>query len=108
MDPMIAIIPTIGAVFGGAVFGDHCSPISDTTVMSSMFTGSDHMDHVNTQAPYAIVAALGACVGYAGVAQGYSAPVNLAAGAAAAVAIFWILSKRVEDGPSLDLEHSEA
>jgi Na+/H+ antiporter NhaC len=107
MDPMAAIIPTIGAVFGGAVFGDHCSPISDTTVMSSMFTGSDHMDHVNTQVPYALVAALGACVGYAGVAQGYSAPVNLAAGAATAVAIFWILSKRVEDGPALDLEHSE-
>ncbi len=47
-----------GVVFSGAIFGDHCSPISDTTVLSSIFSGSDHMDHVNTQIPYAISVAL--------------------------------------------------
>ncbi len=46
-----------GAVLGGAVFGDQCSPISDTTILSSMFTGCDLMDHVRTQMPLALVAA---------------------------------------------------
>jgi len=46
-----------GAVLGGAVFGDQCSPISDTTILSSMFTGCDLMDHVNTQLPLALAAA---------------------------------------------------
>lgn len=46
-----------GAVMGGAVFGDQCSPISDTTILSAMFTGCDLMDHVNTQLPLAMVAA---------------------------------------------------
>ena len=46
-----------GTVLGGAVFGDQCSPISDTTILSSMFTGCDLMDHVRTQLPIALVAA---------------------------------------------------
>jgi Na+/H+ antiporter NhaC len=46
-----------GAVLGGAVFGDQCSPISDTTILSSMFTGCDLMDHVRTQLPLALGAA---------------------------------------------------
>jgi Na+/H+ antiporter NhaC len=46
-----------GAVLGGAVFGDQCSPISDTTILSSMFTGCDLMDHVRTQLPLALAAA---------------------------------------------------
>lgn len=47
----------IGAIFAGAIFGDHCSPISDTTVMASIFSGSDHIDHVKTQIPYAVIPA---------------------------------------------------
>ncbi|MFW6079330.1 MAG: Na+/H+ antiporter NhaC family protein [Gemmatimonadota bacterium] len=46
-----------GAVLGGAVFGDQCSPISDTTILSSLATGSDLMDHVFTQLPLAVAAA---------------------------------------------------
>lgn len=46
-----------GAVVGGSVFGDQCSPISDTTILSSLATGSDLMDHVKTQIPLALVAA---------------------------------------------------
>jgi Na+/H+ antiporter NhaC len=45
------------AVLGGAVYGDQCSPISDTTILSSLATGSDHMDHVTTQMPLASIAA---------------------------------------------------
>ena len=45
----------LAAVLGGGIFGDHCSPISDTTIISSMASGSDHVDHVRTQMPYAII-----------------------------------------------------
>jgi Na+/H+ antiporter NhaC len=45
----------LAAVLGGGVFGDHCSPISDTTIISSMASASDHMDHVRTQIPYALL-----------------------------------------------------
>lgn len=46
----------IAAALGGGVFGDHCSPISDTTIISSMASASDHIDHVKTQLPYALTA----------------------------------------------------
>jgi len=48
----------IAAVLSGAVFGDHCSPISDTTVLSSLATGCDHIEHVATQMPYAVLTAI--------------------------------------------------
>ena len=46
----------VAATMGGGVFGDHCSPISDTTIISSMASASDHIDHVRTQLPYALLA----------------------------------------------------
>lgn len=55
-DPHIAI----AAALSGGVFGDHCSPISDTTIISSMASASDHIDHVRTQLPYALAAGAGA------------------------------------------------
>ena len=51
------VLATIGAVAGGGVFGDHCSPLSDTTVLSSLGSACDHMDHVRSQMPYALLAA---------------------------------------------------
>jgi len=45
----------IAATLGGGVFGDHCSPISDTSIISSMASASDHIDHVKTQLPYALI-----------------------------------------------------
>ncbi|WZL74311.1 Na+/H+ antiporter NhaC family protein [Clostridiaceae bacterium 35-E11] len=51
------VFATVGAVAGGGVFGDHCSPLSDTTILSSFGAASDHIDHVKTQLPYASVAA---------------------------------------------------
>lgn len=50
------VLATVGAVVGGGLFGDHCSPVSDTTCLSSFGAGSDHMDHVATQLPYAMTA----------------------------------------------------
>ena len=46
----------LAAVMGGGVFGDHCSPISDTTIIASLASGCDHLDHVRTQLPYALLA----------------------------------------------------
>ncbi|MHB2156562.1 Na+/H+ antiporter NhaC family protein [Calditrichota bacterium GD2] len=54
----------VGAVLGGGVFGDHCSPISDTTIISSMASASDHIDHVKTQLPYALMAGTVAALFY--------------------------------------------
>jgi len=51
------ILMCFGAIMGGSVFGDQCSPISDTTILSSLACGSDLMDHVNTQLPLAMIAA---------------------------------------------------
>ncbi len=67
--PLVHII--IGAVFAGAIFGDHCSPISDTTVMASIFAGSDHIAHVKTQIPYALIPA-----GIAGVLYLFSSQIQ--------------------------------
>ena len=45
----------IAATLGGGIFGDHCSPISDTSIIASMASASDHIDHVKTQLPYALL-----------------------------------------------------
>lgn len=58
------IYATIAAIMGGGCFGDHCSPISDTNILSSLAAGSDHMDHVKTQMPYALLAAGISCIFY--------------------------------------------
>ena len=64
---------SIASILAGATFGDHCSPISDTTIMSSMASGADHIDHVRTQLPYAlIVAGLSILLGY--IPSGYGVP----------------------------------
>lgn len=54
----------LAAVLGGGVFGDHCSPISDTTIIASLASGCDHLEHVRTQIPYAMLAGAGAVVFY--------------------------------------------
>ncbi|MBA7545365.1 hypothetical protein ES705_37731 [subsurface metagenome] len=55
---------SIGAVLSGGLFGDHCSPISDTTLLSSMGAACDHIDHVKTQLPYAMTVALASVIAY--------------------------------------------
>ena len=58
------LIASFAAVAGGGVFGDHCSPLSDTTVLSSTGAASDHIDHVKTQLPYSLVCGALAVVAY--------------------------------------------
>jgi Na+/H+ antiporter NhaC len=53
-DPLL--LATIGSVLAGAIFGDHCSPLSDTTILSSHASGCGHVEHVRTQLPYAMLA----------------------------------------------------
>ena len=58
------LLGVVSSVLAGSIFGDHCSPISDTTVMSSMASACDHLDHVRTQLPYALLAAAIASAGF--------------------------------------------
>lgn len=58
------LLPTLAAVLAGAVFGDHCSPISDTTILSATGAGANHIDHVLTQLPYALITASVSIIGY--------------------------------------------
>ncbi|MBB6696957.1 Na+/H+ antiporter NhaC family protein [Clostridium algidicarnis] len=74
-DPKFVIM-SIGAVLTGAIFGDHCSPISDTTILSSMGAGCDHLDHTKTQIWYAIFVAMFAVIfGY--IPVGLNVPVYI-------------------------------
>lgn len=76
------LVPTIGAVLAGAVFGDHCSPISDTTIVSAFSCECDVMLHVRTQLPYAMLAAVVALLfGYVPAGWGWSGWLLLPVGA---------------------------
>lgn len=61
-DPMLIFYNTVASVLAGAVLGDHCSPISDTTILSSLATSCDHIEHVRTQIPYALTVGVVALV----------------------------------------------
>ena len=91
------ILSTIGAVLAGSVFGDHCSPISDTTIMSSMASGADHIDHVRTQMPYAlVVAAVAIGFGYLPAGFGFNPFLLLFIASAVLVLIVRFIGKPVE------------
>lgn len=87
------LIISIAACLSGAVCGDHCSPISDTTIMASAGAHSDHVNHVSTQLPYAITAASVSFVGYllAGV-LGYAFNSNIALLACPATLVLMFLT----------------
>ena len=86
------------AVLDGAIFGDHCSPISDTTVLSSIASSCDHLAHVRTQAPYALttMAVAGSC-GYLGSTLFWSPAVGLVLGLAIITAILLLVGKKTDE-----------
>lgn len=74
------LLASMSAVMAGAVFGDHCSPISDTTILSSTGASCHHIDHVMTQLPYALSIAVVSVMGY--LALGYTTSVLMGLGVA--------------------------
>ena len=61
----LSATPFVAAVLSGGIFGDHSSPISDTTIVASLASASDHIEHVRTQIPYALIAGAVAIAGFA-------------------------------------------
>jgi Na+/H+ antiporter NhaC len=95
-DPLL--LATVGSVLAGAVFGDHCSPISDTTILSSQASGCDHAAHVRTQLPYALlVGAASILLGTLPAGFGISPWLLLPLGPAAVAAALLLLGKRMVD-----------
>jgi len=94
------LLGSISSVLAGAIFGDHCSPISDTTVMSSMASACDHVDHVRTQLPYALTVALvGMLVGDIPTAFGMSPAFSYLLGGAILFSLLRFYGKKDFDSP---------
>jgi Na+/H+ antiporter NhaC len=93
------MLMSIGSVLEGSIFGDHCSPISDTTVLSSVSSASNHMDHVRTQAPYALVTmGVALAFGYLPCAIfGISPWLAIAMGSVALIALMFAIGRRADD-----------
>ena len=105
------LLGVISSVLAGAAFGDHCSPVSDTTILSSAASGCDHVDHVRTQLPYALLVAVVAIfTGDVAAAFGVPPWISLAVGAAVLyVVLRWRgreVPERTEDEISDDTERT--
>jgi Na+/H+ antiporter NhaC len=93
------LLSSIAAILSGSVFGDHCSPISDTTIMSSMASAADHIDHVRTQLPYAALAGIVAVLlGYLPAGFGFPSAASLILGAAVVLGVLLLLGKHPSPG----------
>jgi Na+/H+ antiporter NhaC len=91
------LLSAIGGVLAGAIFGDHCSPISDTTVLSSQASGCDHVAHVRTQLPYALtIATVSVFFGTLPVGLGVPLWPCWTVGTVVLIAIVRFVGKRVE------------
>ncbi len=106
------LLGVISSVLSGAVFGDHCSPISDTTILSSMASSCDHIDHVRTQLPYALLAAVGGVlIGDIPTAFGFSPWISIALSTMVMLGVVMVFGKKVPDyrpdsGSAADPEES--
>ena len=91
------LLGSSSAILGGAVFGDHCSPISDTTVLSSIACASDHVDHTQTQAPYALACAtVSIVIGYIPLGFGFSPWLSMILGLAALFGLLRLIGRSPE------------
>ena len=90
----ITTIICLGAVLDGAIFGDHCSPISDTTILSAIVSSCDPMHHVRTQMPYALtVAAIALMCGYLPAASSLPSWIGILCGVGVIILLFVFLSR---------------
>jgi len=87
------LVPSLGATLAGSVYGDHCSPISDTTILASTGASCQHIRHVETQLPYATLVAIVCAAGYLIAGFTLTPWIALAAGAALLIAALLILNK---------------
>ena len=86
-------LPVISAaIISGSVVGDHCSPISDTTIMASIGAACDHIDHFETQMPYAVTAGIVCGILFL-IAGWISTPVTLVGGIVVLVPVIYVLHK---------------
>ena len=94
------LLASIAAILSGAVFGDHCSPISDTTIMSSMSSSADHIDHVKTQLPYALtVGGTALVLGYLLTAVGLHPFISIALSIVLLLLVLRFFGRPVDDSP---------
>ena len=95
----------VAAVLAGAVWGDHCSPISDTTILSSMASQCDHIDHVRTQLPYALLVGAVA-IGLGTIPVGFGLPwwAGLGLGAVVLMLVLQFLGRPIETAPAAALD----
>ena len=104
VDYDIILHGVISSVLAGCVFGDHCSPISDTTILSSMASGCDHIEHVRTQLPYAVVTAFFCMlIGDIPTAYGFSPYLSILITSAVMFGILYFFGKRVNYKPIEDI-----
>ena len=97
----LTTIICLGAVLDGAIFGDHCSPLSDTTILSSIASSCDALHHVRTQLPYSLtVASIALFCGYLPAALGISSAIGIACGTAVIVLLFYGIAvfQKVQEG----------
>lgn len=94
------LIPAFGAVLAGAIFGDHTSPLSDTTILSSIGSGIQLIDHTTTQIPYALVCAVASLLGFIVLGFTRSTMVGLLTTLAALAVVVFVLRSRSASGPS--------
>ena len=86
----LTTIICLGAVLDGAIFGDHCSPLSDTTILSSIASSCDPLHHVRTQLPYSLtVATIALICGYLPAALGISSAMGIAGGTILIILLFY-------------------
>ena len=88
---------SVSCVLAGSVWGDHCSPISDTTILSSMASGCDHIEHVRTQLPYALtVGTVAILFGTLPAGFGMHWSIGLIVGAILLGGLLWTIGTPVE------------
>jgi Na+/H+ antiporter NhaC len=97
-DGYYILYAAVSTVLAGAVWGDHCSPISDTTIISSMASGCDHIDHVRTQLPYALfTGAIALFIGLLPTGFGMPWWLMMPLGIALAIGGLFVFGKKVEE-----------
>jgi len=101
------VLGTISSVLAGSIWGDHCSPISDTTVLSSMASACDHVDHVRTQLPYALtVGVIGIMAGDIPTAYGMNPLFSYAIGGVILFLILRFIGRNDLESPQFNEDHA--